>query len=374
MTIQHSDVIVVGGGPAGSTCAAHLRAAGATVRVIDAAVFPRDKVCAGWITPHVIRTLALDVEEYSRGRVFEDISSFRVGSVGDRRAVTVPFDRSVSAMIRRCEFDDYLLRRSGAEVEMGHPVRTVRREGGTWIVDDRWSAPVLIGAGGSQCPVSRMLNGPPGRLGPLVVARETEVPFIPGSATHSDVRSGHAEIYFTEDLLGYGWCLRKGTWVNIGLGRLGNRLSRGEIEAFAAFLRETRGVTAPPVERWRGHSYVAGAPAHFHRVDEGVLLVGDAAGLASDRSGEGIGPAVDSAIVAASFVCGAQGAADATSLARYDAQVTVQPSAAERVLRWVPATFLRPAVTRLLRHRPFVENVVLNRWFLHAGEAAVPAA
>lgn len=47
--MDRCDVIVAGGGPAGSTCTWALRRAGLDVVVIDRATFPRDKVCAGWI-------------------------------------------------------------------------------------------------------------------------------------------------------------------------------------------------------------------------------------------------------------------------------------------------------------------------------------
>ena len=44
------DVIVIGGGPGGSTAAWRLAQAGARVLVLDSAVFPRVKICAGWVT------------------------------------------------------------------------------------------------------------------------------------------------------------------------------------------------------------------------------------------------------------------------------------------------------------------------------------
>ena len=53
--MERCDVLVVGGGPAGSSCARALHDAGLDVIVLDRAVFPRDKVCAGWITPQVDR-------------------------------------------------------------------------------------------------------------------------------------------------------------------------------------------------------------------------------------------------------------------------------------------------------------------------------
>ena len=47
------DALVVGGGPAGSSCARALERAGLDVVVLDRASFPRDKVCAGWVTPEL---------------------------------------------------------------------------------------------------------------------------------------------------------------------------------------------------------------------------------------------------------------------------------------------------------------------------------
>ena len=51
--VERFDAIVVGAGPAGSTAAFRLSSAGARVLLLDRARFPRDKVCAGWVTPAV---------------------------------------------------------------------------------------------------------------------------------------------------------------------------------------------------------------------------------------------------------------------------------------------------------------------------------
>jgi hypothetical protein len=67
------DALVVGGGPAGSTCAAWLRQAGLDVLVMDRARFPRDKPCAGWITPQAVAAAELDLDEYGRARVLQPI-------------------------------------------------------------------------------------------------------------------------------------------------------------------------------------------------------------------------------------------------------------------------------------------------------------
>jgi flavin-dependent dehydrogenase len=82
------DVLIVGGGPGGSSCARMLGDAGADVVVIDKEVFPRDKVCAGWITPQVVDDLELDLDEYSSGRTLQAIRGFRAGVIGRSRDVT----------------------------------------------------------------------------------------------------------------------------------------------------------------------------------------------------------------------------------------------------------------------------------------------
>ena len=81
------EVVIVGGGPAGSSCAWRLRQAGFDVVIVDKAVFPRHKVCAGWITPPVLDELQIDLHEYGERRTFQPITGFRVGMIGDDNVV-----------------------------------------------------------------------------------------------------------------------------------------------------------------------------------------------------------------------------------------------------------------------------------------------
>src|SRR5688500_2395670 len=90
LVMVRCDALVIGGGPAGSTCARSLRLAGWNVVVIDRARFPRDKVCAGWLTPGVFRLLDLDPAEYrATGRTLEEITAFRTSVIGQRSIETV---------------------------------------------------------------------------------------------------------------------------------------------------------------------------------------------------------------------------------------------------------------------------------------------
>src|SRR5688572_16879329 len=111
--IYLADAVVVGGGPAGSSCARVLHRAGWKVFVIDRARFPRDKVCAGWVTPGVFSLLDLDPDEYgATGLTMQALRGFRTSVLG-KPMIETRYPQTISYAIRRCEFDDYLLRRSG---------------------------------------------------------------------------------------------------------------------------------------------------------------------------------------------------------------------------------------------------------------------
>src|SRR5439155_14167333 len=123
------DVLVVGGGPAGSTVAWRLARAGLQVLLLDAATFPRVKLCAGWVTRAVLADLELDPAAYPH-----TIQPFRAVSVavGDAEHET-RWDRIASWGIVRAEFDAFLLGRAtaaGAEVRDGTRVRAVRAVAG----------------------------------------------------------------------------------------------------------------------------------------------------------------------------------------------------------------------------------------------------
>jgi flavin-dependent dehydrogenase len=74
--VDTCDVVIVGGGPAGSACASRVCQAGPDVVVVDKAMFPRDKVCAGWITPQVLNDLEIDSDDYRKRRTFQPITAF----------------------------------------------------------------------------------------------------------------------------------------------------------------------------------------------------------------------------------------------------------------------------------------------------------
>jgi flavin-dependent dehydrogenase len=370
--MESCDVLVVGGGPAGSTCAWRLREAGFDVIVVDGAVFPRDKVCAGWVTPQALTDLQLDVDEYRRERTFQAFTGFRVGLLGREPFVDTLYGHAVSFGIRRCEFDDYLLRRAGARLRLGTRISTIARTGRFWAINDRYRAPVLVGAGGHFCPVARLLNASRRDL-PLVVAQEAEFAIAPCDVRSLTTVPEVPELYFSPALNGYGWCVRKQHYINVGFGQTGGGSLRIATAAFAAFLEDSGRIRDRKSCHWKGHAYLLASAAR-RIVGDGILLAGDAAGLAYPQSGEGIRPAIESGLIAAAAIIDARGVYGRERLGRYEDQVRRRfgtSRMAAVVSQMMPQPLVRALSPWMLRAPWIVRHLVLDRWFLHADQPAL---
>ena len=359
--MERADVLIVGGGPAGSACAAALVAGGRDVLVLDRQAFPRDKPCAGWITPEVVARLGLRLDEYGATHTLQPISRFRIGRIGGR-AVDVDYGEPVSYGIRRCEFDSELLRRSGARTRLAEAVTDVRREGRDWVLSGRFAAPLLVGAGGHFCPVARRLGA--GRDEP-VLAREVEFRLEGPSLDGCRVEPERPELYFTPDLRGYGWCFRKGSYLNVGLGRRDREGLPQHVEAFLDWLVAAGRIAPAPRAGWRGHAYLVREGTARRLAADGALLVGDAAGLAAAASGEGILSAIVSGQLAAEAITESRGAVDESPLGARYAALLAEQFGPEPPSRRPPGTVAKAAGAVLLSAPWFVRHVVLDRWFLH---------
>jgi geranylgeranyl reductase family protein len=352
--MERADVLIVGGGPAGSTCATVLAAAGRDAFIIDAATFPRDKPCGGWVTPEVLEEIPFSFESYAKDHVAQPISRFRIGRIGGR-TVDVDYGAPVSYGIRRSEFDAQLLQQSGARRVEGERVKTVERRNGDWVLNGKFAAPVLVGAGGHFCPIARHFSEPTDEQ-PVVAAREIEFSLTEEEASQCEIQQEQPELYFCKDLRGYGWCFRKENYLNVGLGRLGSAHLPAHLERFLDFLRRERRLQVRDTG-WRGHAYGLHHGRPRRVACDSVVLVGDAAGLAAPASGEGILPAIVSGRLAAEAILDSCPTDYATRL-----EARLGPRAPARRLPDRVAGFLGAA---LLAIPSFARRVVLDRWFLH---------
>ena len=346
------------------------------VAVLDRAAFPRDKVCAGWITPQVVEDLELDLGDYSSSRRLQTFTGFRVGLIGQSRDTRTSYERPISFGIRRCEFDQYLLERSGATLRLGTAISSIRQDERVWIVDEDLRAPLLVGAGGHFCPVARQLNGS-ARPPQVVAAQEAEFPLDAVDARGLRAVPEEPELYFSRDLKGYGWCVRKREYLNVGFGHVSDRALPEASAEFVTFLKSRGRIPPGMTWRWKGHAYLLADPPHRTLVDRGVMLVGDAAGLAYSQSGEGIRPAIESAMMAASIIVNACGDYSKEALEPYQAAVRERfgRSAWSRAISRTVTERVGPRLSPWLFGQPwFVRRVVLDEGFLHREVPAIPPA
>ena len=128
-------------------------------------------------------------------------------------------------------------------------------------------------------------------------------------------------------------------------------------------------------EKFRGHAYLLYHHATRRLVDDALLLIGDSAGLAYPQSGEGIRPAVESALLAARVIADCQGDYRRGNLMPYVDRLEArfgrrEPSPGP--MDKLPSRLKQFVARRLMKNRWFSRNVLTARWFLHVQDGPLP--
>ncbi|MFM8508566.1 MAG: NAD(P)/FAD-dependent oxidoreductase, partial [Actinomycetota bacterium] len=171
---SHSDVLVVGAGPAGIAAALTAQRAGATVRVIDKAVFPRDKCCGDGLTTGALRLLeqlGLRPDTVASWKTCRDVT-LRSPS-GREVHLQLPDDGQFAAIATRLDLDAALVahaRSEGVEIREGvtftniEPAGKAHRDidaGGVYRIvtsDGDFTARVVVAADGMWSPIRKALQ------------------------------------------------------------------------------------------------------------------------------------------------------------------------------------------------------------------------
>jgi geranylgeranyl reductase family protein len=309
-----ADVIVVGAGPAGTAAAVTLAEAGREVVVVDKARFPRDKICGDGLTTGALRLLerlGLEPGAVPSWQTVDDV----VVRGPSGHEVTFPLPRgrgTYAAVARRHDLDAALVERArsaGAKVLDGHactgvsarPDDVTATVDGVGDVDARY----VVAADGMWSPVRRHLGlATPGYRGEWHAFRQYFTDVGPRAARD-------LVVWFEPDLLpGYAWSfpLPDGR-ANVGFGiQRGGRVAR--VQQMAALwpdilerphVRDVLGPHARPESPHRAWPI----PARIDRATltgPRTLFVGDAATATDPLTGEGIGQALFTGILAAEAV------------------------------------------------------------------------
>ena len=341
------DVLVVGAGPAGSACALELARRGIDTLLVDQSDFPRDKICGDGLIPDAHAALArLGVlqEVLAQAQPCTHVRAFGPSGL----SVDVP---GQLAVLPRKELDHLLVRaaeRAGARLATPWRLEGVLREddgrvcgvrlrragdgtaaGGTEDGTEGSSAGLPEAAANRQTVEVRARHvviatgaSPQGLVASgLCERREASAMGLRGYVHHPGLRERipHLEVAWYRPVKpGYGWVFPcPGDVYNIGVGIIDSRGSSARTvrdlnlrQVFDEFVK----LHAPARELMAGGTFVSplkGAPLRTSlkgaRVAApGILVTGEAAGSTYSFTGEGIGKAMETGLLAADALLAAR--------------------------------------------------------------------
>ncbi|CAB4762044.1 MAG: geranylgeranyl reductase family protein [Actinobacteria bacterium] len=307
------DVAIIGAGPSGTAAAIMLARSGRTVVVIDKATFPRDKICGDGLTTGALRLLedlGLKPASVASWKPVEDV----IVHSPRHRTVTFPLPRGqgqFAVVARRVDLDAALValaREAGATVLDGHAFTRIDTLHDHVVVHAEGIEPItarhVIGADGMWSPLRKALGANvAGYLGEWHAFRQYFHSVAPRAASE-------LHVWFEPDLLpGYVWSfpLPDGR-ANVGFG-----ITRGATIRTRDMKRLWPEILARPhIRAVLGPGAVAESPHRAWPIPARVdavqlasgraLFVGDAAAATDPMTGEGIGQALQSGVLAAQAV------------------------------------------------------------------------
>jgi menaquinone-9 beta-reductase len=298
------DILVIGGGPAGSTAAFLLASQGYEVILVDKKHFPRPKLCAGlltWKSMALIQSIYhLSVQDLmDRRLITHQTSNYRVFYKASQIAsgrLDYPF-----YFIERPTYDSYWLQAAagaGARTLTGQAVCHVDPDAGKVALANgmRIRAHTIIGADGAASLTRRSVfrSRHAARLWKyqLAMTMETRLDLAAGEAPQD-----YAALYFGYVPWGYAWSFPNRSYHIVGIANLWRKSRQSTKKALDRFLTAT-GISVKGMHPVGGHPLPMGN--YLDPPGRGrVLLVGDACGLSDPLLGEGIYYAHRSAQIAA---------------------------------------------------------------------------
>ncbi len=277
-------MLVVGAGPAGTAAAATLAKAGARVTVIDRHVQPGSKACAGGLTTSALKPAEIDADKPPGfvAQVFDEmVVKSRLGSVSIKKEgpLLVTVDRRAWTGSRIDSVKDL-----GVDVSLGERLIGLDKGCAVTSLGERRFG-VLVAADGAVSRTRRLLG-----LGSGLTMRAWQIRIGSRRAERMGLDMTRPTVWFDAKHTGsgYAWAFPSGDELRLGCGASSHVLDAGELKIQFFDWMDRLGLHS---KEGRVEAGTIGCGYMGHRFGR-VFLAGDAAGLASPLTGEGIGQAL----------------------------------------------------------------------------------
>jgi len=382
--VLRTEVLVVGGGPAGAAAGFWLAKLGHDVIVIERKKFPREKTCGDGLTPRAVKELG-DMglsDQLSQFHRYEGLRATAHGKALELKWPTHPIYPQYGYVVRRRELDMMVARNAqdaGAKLLEEHEaispivendcvrgaIVTNKVDGSTIAIHAQY----VIIADGANSRFGRAIGTSREKSWPYGTAIRTywksprhDEPWIESALDVKD-RNG-------KSMPGYGWIFPVGDGtINIGVGLLSTFKNFKDVntshllDSYAHMVADRWEIdpTQPECKATSGKIPMGGSVGP--KVGNTHIVIGDAAGSVNPFNGEGIDYAYETAHIAAEVLHDALVEKDAMILKRYDQIVEEEYGQYFKVARLFARIIGRPVLMRELS-RVGIHSRTLMEWVL----------
>ena len=292
--IKLTSVIIVGAGPAGSSCAEFLAKNGFQVTILEKEKLPRYKPCGGAIPKEMIDEYG--IPDSIIQRYFDSIILHHVG-----KHVTIE-RKGAGAVLWRSDLDFFLTQRAcdnGARLEDQTAVLNIKKEDDTFYIQTNrgeYKSNWIVAADGANSTVLRIAGWKkfaPNEIA-LTITQEME---LENPLINDRLGSENLHIFFGKKVMGtgYGWLFPKKGIISVGWGCQLDSITKSK-DQFQAFLELVHDqIKGGKIKQKAAHL----VPVSIRPVyNDHIIAVGDAAGFVDSLSGKGIIYAAWSGLIA----------------------------------------------------------------------------